>query len=212
MKGLVFNLLENQILADHGEHAWERILRDAGVDDAYQTHADYPAEDLLLLLDAAEPYTRRGGREAQRWFGRRAFHQLAAEFHHLFKPHDSTVAFARAINDTIHPEVRKHYPGAEVPTFDVEEHPPGGDLRLRYESYRGLCSFAEGLIEGVGNLYGEKVTIQQPRCVHEKDPHCDLVITAQGDADKDPFGTLDLHAPPRARRSPERPPPERRHR
>lgn len=81
----------------------------------------------------------------------------------------------------------------------VDEQPRQGDLRLRYDSERGLCSFAEGILEGVGNLYGEKVTNQQPRCVHEGHPYCDLVVTVEGAAGEDPFYGLDEPEPPQHR-------------
>lgn len=180
MKGLVFVLLENRIRADHGDQAWDEILEETGLEGVYTTVGDYPYQEFVALLEAAEPYIGERGREAQRWFGRRALHQLAEEFFELFEPHDSTRAFALTINDVIHPEVRKLYPGAEVPTFDIDEAPAEGDLLLRYNSGRGLCSFAEGLLEGTADLYGETITVEQPACVHEGDPHCDLVLTVEG--------------------------------
>lgn len=190
MKGLVFELLKKRIVADHGIKAWGTILDQAGLEGGYQTQENYPHQELLTLLEAAKPYTRRTGRDAQRWFGRRAFHQLAGEFYHLFRDHDSTVSFAKAINTHVHPEVRKHYPGAELPVLHLDNDPPSGDLLLRYDSPRGLCSFAEGILEGVGNLYGEKVTIDQPQCVHKGDPHCDLILITEGQVDEAPFETL----------------------
>lgn len=180
MKGIVFTLLEDRILADYGEDAWDEILDEAGVDGIYTTLGNYPHEELVALLDAAEPYAGYSGRDAQRWFGRHALVQLADKYPELFEPHTSTRGFALTINDVIHPEVRKLYPGAEVPTFEVEEHPDEGDLLLRYTSTRGLCSFAEGLLQGTGDLYGEEIDVEQPSCVHEGDDHCDLVLQVEG--------------------------------
>lgn len=158
---------------------------------------DYPHGQLLALLEAAEPHIGHTGREAQRWFGRRALLQLTDEFYPLFRHHDSTAEFAAAINEEIHPAVEKRYPGAELPVLLVDEQPREGDLRLRYDSERGLCSFAEGILEGVGNLYGEKVAVEQPCCVHEGHPYCDLVLTVEGAAGEDPFYGLDELDPPR---------------
>lgn len=192
VKGLVFVLLENQIVADHGDEAWERVQRRAGLEHVtYGPRDDHPHEDLLALLEAAEPLVGHTGRDLQRWFGRRALIQLASEFYRFFRAHDTTVSFAAALNEEVHPAVRKRYPGAEVPVFQIDDDPREGDLRLRYDSDRGLCSFAEGLIEGTGQLYGEKVTIEQPCCVHEGHPYCDLVLTIEGAAGEDPFLDLD---------------------
>lgn len=190
MKGLVFELFRKCILSERGEETWSKIQSEADVEGPFHPQDDRPYQDLIRLLEAAEPHIGRSGREAQRWFGRRAFSQLAASFYHVFKPHDSTRSFVLSINTTVHPEVEERFPGAEVPFFHIDEHPDRGDLRLRYASDRGLCSFGEGLIQGAGNLYGEKVTVEQPRCVHEGDPHCDLVVMIEGDAQVDPFETL----------------------
>lgn len=187
MKGLVFVLLRERLLRDYGDEAWEDTVEQAGLDGDYEVMEDYPYEHLGELLAAAEPYTGHAGREAQRWFGRRALLQLAGDFFHLFRDHGSTVDFAAAINEQIHPHVEESYPGAELPILLVDESPREGDLRLRYDSERGLCSFAEGILEGVGNLYGEKVTIQQPCCVHEGHPYCDLVLTVEGAVNEGPF-------------------------
>lgn len=179
MKGIIFTLLENRIREDHGEDVWDEVLAEAGVDGVYTTLGNYPHEDLLDLLEAAEPYTGYSGREAQRWFGHQALHQLADKYPHLFEPHDTTRSFALNLNEVIHPEVRKLYPGAHVPTFRVEEDPEEGDLELGYRSERGLCSFAEGLLLGTADRYDERIDVHQPTCVHLGDPHCELVLDVQ---------------------------------
>lgn len=179
MKGIIFILLEDKITDDHGQDAWDEILEDADADGAYTTLGNYPYQEFLALLDAAEPYTGETGRDAQRWFGRHALHHFTEEHAHLFDPHDSTVSFARTLNDVIHPEVRKLYPEAPVPTFDIDEDPGQGDLLLGYQSPRGLCSFAEGLLDGTADRYNETVHIEQPTCVHEGADHCEILIREQ---------------------------------
>lgn len=126
MKGIIFTLLENRIHEDHGDEVWDEILTEADLDGVYTTLGTYPYEELLALLEAAAEYTGYRGRQAQQWFGRQALHQLAGKYPELFDPHDSSRSFALTINDVIHPEVRKLYPGAHVPTFALDEHPDGG--------------------------------------------------------------------------------------
>lgn len=176
MKGIIFILLEERIVEDHGHDAWDEILERAGVEGVYTTLGNYPYEAFLDLLQAAEPYTGTSGRDAQRWFGRHALHTFTQEHPHLFEPHDSTISFTKDLNEVIHPEVRKLYPEAPVPTFEVDEDPDEGDLLISYKSSRGLCSFAEGLIDGTADLYQEAVHIEQPACVHEGDDHCEILI------------------------------------
>ncbi len=176
MKGIIFVLLEEKIQTDHGQDAWDQILQDAGVEGVYTTLGNYPYEEFIELLAAAEPYTDRSGPEAQRWFGRHALHRFNEKHPHLFEPHDSTLSFAKDLNEVIHPEVRKLYPEAPVPTFIIDESPEGGDLSIAYESPRGLCFFAEGLLEGTADTYDESLSHHQATCIHQGDQRCELVI------------------------------------
>ena len=66
-------------------------------------------------------------------------------------------------------------PGADVPRFDYAETPTG-DVVMGYASHRRLCAFAEGLIEGAAEHFGEAVSIVQPTCMLRGDRSCELVI------------------------------------
>ena len=90
--------------------------------------------------------------------------------------HASTRSFLLTLNDVIHPEVRKLFPGADAPEFEFEER--GAEtLALAYVSNRGLCSFAEGLVEGAAAHFGETVTIVQSECMKKGDTRCVLICT-----------------------------------
>ena len=111
-----------------------------------------------------------------RWFGRNALPLLAKSYPKFFEPHDSTRPFVLTLNDIIHPEVRKLYPGADVPVFDFDTS-SDEVLVMDYVSRRQLCSFAEGLIEGAADHYGETVSIEQSQCMGRGDSKCVLEIT-----------------------------------
>ena len=70
------------------------------------------------------------------------------------------LCFLLTLNEVIHPEVRKLFPGAYAPEFDFRVSSPEV-LELGYVSFRDMCAFAEGLIEGSANHYGETVAISQ---------------------------------------------------
>jgi hypothetical protein len=98
---------------------------------------------------------------------------LAERYPVFFAGHASALPFLLTLNDIIHVEVRKLYPGAEVPQFDFETPQPGV-LVMRYRSARSLCWLAEGLIEGAAEHFGERVDISQPVCKMRRDPVCVL--------------------------------------
>jgi len=171
MKGVVFSLLEQIVVRDYGEDTWDDLLDEAGLDGGFTTVGSYPDEQMMRLVAAASSSLDIPPDAVLRWFGRNALPVFATEYPHLFAPHDSSRSFLLTLNDIIHPEVRKLYPGAEVPEFDFDAS--AKDLVcMRYRSSRGLCAFGEGLILGAADHFGEQVSVEQPRCVHRGDDHC----------------------------------------
>ncbi len=109
---------------------------------------------------------------------------MAARFPHFFTPHTDTRSFVLTLNEIIHPEVRKLYPGADVPEFgfdNSQEHA----LFMRYNSARKMCAFAQGLIEGAAAYYGEEVDFRQAECMHRGDPECVFEIAFRAKAAPD---------------------------
>ena len=175
LKGIVFNVLEQVVSRDHGENTWDDLLSAAGLVGAYTSLGSYPDEDLGKLVTAASEALHIPAQDVIRWFGREALPVLAQAYPAFFAPHTDTRSFLLTLNDIIHPEVRKLYPGADVPEFEFDVS-SDGTLGMGYGSHRKLCSFAEGLIEGAAGWFGERAAISQPRCMLRGDERCDLVI------------------------------------
>jgi len=175
MKGIVFDLLQTNVVRDHGEETWETLLDAAGLDGVYTSLGSYPDEDLFRLVGVASAALEIPADEVVRWFGRNAMPLFADRYPELFVQHAQARPFVLTLNDIIHPEVRKLYPGAIVPEFDFDSSDPER-LVMDYASPRKLCAFAEGLLHGAGDHFGEAVTIEQPLCMNRGDDHCRLVI------------------------------------
>jgi len=176
LKGIVFNLLERLVVSEHGETTWESLLDASGLDGVYTSLGSYPDDDLFKLVAAASEELAAPADDIVRWFGRGAMPLFAERYAHLFSPHADARSFVLTLNDIIHPEVRKLYPGAIVPEFDFDASRPHA-LSMDYYSPRKLCAFAEGLLLGAGDHYSETVAIEQPRCMNRGDKTCHLEIT-----------------------------------
>ena len=171
MKGVIFNLLEEVVRRSYGEDTWDRLLEATRLEGSYTSLGTYPDEELGRLVGAASDSLAMPSGEVLRWFGREAIPILAERYPVFFTAHTSARPFVRSVNKIIHPEVRKIYAGADVPTFDLEDGPDGA-LLMGYHSVRRLCALAEGFVEGAAGHYGETVDFQHLACMHRGDAKC----------------------------------------
>ena len=171
MKGVVFNLLEQVVSEEAGEAAWERAITDSGVDGAYTSLGTYPHEELVALAESLAVQLEIDSDQVIMWFGERALPKLAAIYPELFTPHRATLPFLKTLNDIIHPEVRKLYPGAAVPVFDYRLI-ESDRMLMGYRSQSGLCFFGQGLIRGAGEYFNETVGVAQTTCEKRGDSEC----------------------------------------
>lgn len=176
MKGIIFKLLEEAVTAEHGEDTWDALLHKAGLEGAYTTVGNYPDEELMGLVAAASSALNLEADDVVLWFGRSALPRLHQLYPVFFEGHTGARSFVLTLNDVIHPEVRKLFPGAYVPTFDFEVSGDDG-LTISYQSRRRLCSFAEGLLEGAAAHFGEEVEVEQEECQKRGDERCKIVCT-----------------------------------
>lgn len=173
MKGVIFNLAEQVVSDGFGADAWDDILDAAGLEGAYTSLGSYPDSDLEALVTASAARLGVAPDVVVRTIGEGAMPILAQRYPEFFAPHTSTRSFLLTLNDIIHPEVRKLYPGADVPEFGfvVQDEDV---LLLQYRSRRRLCALAEGFITGGARYYGESVTLSQPECMLDGADACVL--------------------------------------
>lgn len=175
MKGIIFNLLEQVISLEHGEEVWDELLDETGITGAYTAVGTYPHEQLVSLVEAASRRLGASPWDVERWFGRASFPLLAERYPGFFEGHRSARSFILTLNDVIHPEVRKLFPGAYAPSFEFDTAEAGA-LSLSYTSQRNLCAFAEGLVEGAADHFGEHAVIEQTACARRGDDRCVLHV------------------------------------
>ena len=171
MKGIIFNLAEEVVVHEHGEDAWDAVLEGAGVSGSYTSLGSYPDADLGAIVASAARLLGADEQDVLRHVAQGAIPLLAARYPHFFSPHQHARDFVLTLNDIIHPEVRKLYPGADVPSFAYDLHGEHG-VTLTYSSQRRLCVLAEGFVAGAARHYGEQVVVDQPLCMLRGDEHC----------------------------------------
>lgn len=175
MKGVIFNLLEEAVIREHGLAAWSGLLDSTGLDGCYSSLGSYPDAEMLALVDAGAAALAITPGDVLTWFGRAAIPLLTERYEVFFKPHRKSRNFITGVNDIIHPEVRKLYAGAVCPHFHFHDR-EDGRLGVAYQSPRRLCRLAHGFILGTADYYGEQVTIEHLSCMQNDDPVCRLAL------------------------------------
>ena len=173
MKGIIFNLAEDVVCRDHGEELWDEVLDEAGVSGSYTSLGSYADREMFAIIAAAAARLDAEPHAVLRHIAEEAMPLLAERYPHFFAPHRDACSFVLTLNDIIHPEVRKLYPGAEVPTFTYERH-DSRTLTMSYDSPRRLCVLAEGFVQGAARHYGQQVTVEQSTCMLRGDAVCVL--------------------------------------
>lgn len=176
MKGIIFNLLQDVVVAAHGDRMWDDLLERAGLDGVYTSLGSYDDDELMRLVSAAGSALSLTDDEVLRWFGQRAIPGMANRWPAFFAPVHTTIPFLRTLNSVIHPEVRKLYAGAYCPHFDFSS-PADGSLLIGYRSPRRLCGLAHGFILGAGDHYRESLSVLHLECMHAGADRCVVSVT-----------------------------------
>jgi hypothetical protein len=176
VKGIVFNLLEQIVTTTYGVDTWEDLLDNAGVSGVYTSLGSYPDEELERLVQAACNALSLTRSDVLRWFGVQAMPLLAEAYPKFFADHTASKTFLAGINSVIHAEVRKLYPGAACPHFNIGATASGA-LTLDYISTRRMCALAQGFVEGAANYFCEEVDFRHATCVDRGDDLCRFEIS-----------------------------------
>jgi hypothetical protein len=155
MKGTVFTLFEDFVVAGYGADAYEDVLASATLitKQPFVGPLSYPAEDLMSLVGAAVSRLDVPLDAALAAFGRFAFPVLARSIPGLMAELPDARSFLLRLESLIHTEVRKLDPASSPPRLSVIASDDTW-VDLRYESPYGLFALVEGFLDGVAEWYG----------------------------------------------------------
>lgn len=126
---------------------------------AYTAVGTYPFHELVSLMTELSKETELSVSALQKIYGNHLFGVFVKSYPGFFTSDQNAFDFLASLEDKIHPEVQKLYPDAELPTFDIE-YQGDLDLVMVYKSARKMGAFAEGLIHGCLNHFGEPVQLK----------------------------------------------------
>lgn len=162
MKGIVFTEFFEMVEQQGGLDEVDALLEgcDLSTGGAYTAVGTYDVMELVALVSKLGERTGIPVPMLLEAFGEHLFGRFQTKFPEFFEGIADAPTFLEGIEDTIHTAVRKLYPDAELPTFEVERLDCGG-ICMEYRSPRPFADFAEGLINGCIKHFGGGLTLQR---------------------------------------------------
>ncbi|MEM7035680.1 MAG: heme NO-binding domain-containing protein [Bacteroidota bacterium] len=160
MKGIVFTELIEMVEAKWGLEMSDKMLDPEGLSSGgvFTAVGTYPDMDIVIMLTRLRAETGLSIDQLQNAFGRYLFGTFARAYGEMLSGIDSTFSMLSRLDDFIHPEVRKLYPDAELPGFEIK-HRDDSRLEMIYTSSRKMPHFAEGLIYATAEHFEEQVQV-----------------------------------------------------
>lgn len=165
------------MVAAHGEDRWDAVLARAPehVRGVILAPAMYPRAwfDELLAAACAELNVEREA--LLRAFGASAFDGLVQRYPALAARFGDSKVMLHGIGPLVQIEVIKLSPGEKPPRIvcdDVQD----GSLQLILASMPGLCSMVEGLLDGLGDWFGDDIARTHRLCERRGSNHCELTL------------------------------------
>lgn len=169
MKGIIFKEFLNMVEEKFGYTLVDQIIIDSNLpnDGAYTSVGTYPHTELVLLVKNLSKHTKIEVPKLLEIYGEHAFGIFAVNYKPWFIGHNSAFSFLASVENTIHVEVKKLYPEAQLPTLIVKNI-NAIQIELIYKSSRQMSDFALGLIKGCLNHFNEEAKIIQTIVIEDK--------------------------------------------
>lgn len=180
MKGMVFTEFIDMVEQRYSPALMDEIIEAAAPPNggAYTAVGQYDHQELVRMVIELSARTGVAIPDLVRTFGEYLFVRFHQGYPHLFAGMDSAFQMLSSIESIIHPEVRKLYPDARPPRFDI-----GGDgintLEMTYRSDRHFGDLAEGLIRACIAHFDERISLARETVVDTPGSVIRFVLTRE---------------------------------
>jgi len=159
MRGMIFTELMELIEEKFGYDKLDDVIDAAGLDNdgAYTSTGSYPFEELVKIVVSLSEQTNIAVPDLLEAYGEYLFPKLIAAFPKFGEAND-ILEFVESVEDYIHVQVRKLYPDAELPTFEVISF-NSDELKFNYVSSKNIPQLAKGLIKGAATHFQQAVDV-----------------------------------------------------
>lgn len=160
MKGIVFTEFIDLVEDKFGLEVVDQLINSASLESkgVYTAVGTYKFEEMLTLLSNLSLLTDVTINDLLHVYGLHFFSVLLKHHPDIFNMYSDPLDLLASIEKHIHVHVRKIYPNAELPRFEILSR-SNERLEMVYYSSRSMYSFALGLMESTFQHYNGAATI-----------------------------------------------------
>lgn len=174
MKGIIFNVFLDMVEKENGYHTVDTIIENSNLESKgiYTSVGPYSYHEIFKLVTQYSNVTGISIPLILRNFGQFAFSVFAESYSDIIQKYNNMYDFLERLEDTIHVEVLKLYPDAELPVFIVEKI-DNNEMILHYKSDRKMADLAYGLLNGCIKYFK---TPAELKTISVKDDNSDVMF------------------------------------
>jgi hypothetical protein len=177
MNGVFHKGLKEFAVERYSRETWHGAREAAGVEERVYLPVDaHPDREFIELAQALAARVEDPPLEVLEQFGVFVADRLIDTYGQVLDDDWETMDLLENVETAIHTPLRTHDERLDPPRLDCTRDGPN-QVTIRYRSPRKLCPVAKGLVRGVAAHYGQQVYVSEPRCMHEGDQRCELVVS-----------------------------------
>lgn len=177
MKGAVFTTLQEMVETQMSMDMWDELIDECDLpsEGIYTSAEMYADEEIFMLVGKLVEKTGIPAPDLLDAFGKYLFGKLHNSIASSIELPSNFFDYMEKVDSVIHVEVKKLDARAETPEVTVESR-DDKQMVIRYYSPKKLCHLAMGLLKGAAELFNENISISMPKCMHEGENACQLLI------------------------------------
>lgn len=182
MLGIVFTEFMEMVEDKFSADVLDEILETPGLksEGIFTSVGYYDHTDMVKMVVALSKQVNVPVDDLIEVFGQHLFGILISKYPALKGEISSSLDFLETVDSTVHRQVKKLYPDAELPEFDCERI-DNNTLHLHYRSKRPFSVLALGLIKGCGEFFDEKLAISHSSREENNQHLTDFVVVKVND-------------------------------
>lgn len=160
MKGIVFTELLEMIEAKFGYETVDELLNETDLPSKgiYTAIGTYDHSEIVALVVKLSEKSKVPVPDLIYTFGRHLFITFSKSYAHFFTDTTNAFGFLGSIENYIHAEVKKLYPDAQLPHFEIKQL-TDKKMEMIYSSDRKMADLAHGLIDECFAYYNETAEV-----------------------------------------------------